>query len=82
MYEKQMNFKNYIEPTELIEKIGEIISEFNVSDRVFVQVKNDVFKFKRKVPMIQLFALYAVNKISTIANKTPKKYQHERHILS
>ena len=36
--------------------------------KVIKQTKNIIFQNKEKVPVVQFFALYAINKISTIAN--------------
>ena len=40
-----------------------------VKNQNFKQEKLRVFKFKEIVPLTQFFALYAVNKITTIVNK-------------
>jgi DNA (cytosine-5)-methyltransferase 1 len=67
-----MNCKNQVnkhtEPTELVDLIQEIIHKLNIENVEVEQKKLIVFKHKEKVPVKQLFALYAINKISTIAN--------------
>ena len=69
MYEEQIAFKNLLEPTELVEKVNEIITKIKFSKTLLVQNEIIVFENKNKVPMSQVFALYAINKISTIANQ-------------
>lgn len=68
MYEKQVSVENLKEPTILVDKIAEIIEKVGCSNVEFEQTEKVVFKNKSKVPIKQLFALYAINKISSIAN--------------
>jgi len=68
MYEVQKPREIYLEPTVLVEKIGQIIKELKIENEKFEQRKTIVFKNKETVPLKQLFALYAINKIATIAN--------------
>ncbi len=69
MYEKQESISEYLEPTKLILEARKIIAE-SLSEQVdFTQENLEFFKHKKTVPVSQLFALYALNKISTIANK-------------
>lgn len=68
MYEVQKPIEIYLEPTTLVEKIAEIINELKIENEKFEQQKMIVFKNKETVPLKQLFALYAINKIATIAN--------------
>ena len=68
LYELQISTTKHIEPTELVDLVQEIIDELKI-ENVEVEQKNlIVFEFKEKVPVKQFFALYAINKISTIAN--------------
>lgn len=69
MYELQRSEKGFVEPTELIEKVANIISELGIDNEFFVQNNEVIFKQKYSVPLKQLFALYAINKIAFIANK-------------
>lgn len=69
MYEEQIAFNNLLEPTELVEKVNEIINQIKISKTLLTQNEIIVFENKDKVPMSQVFALYAINKISSIANK-------------
>ena len=68
MYEKQTSFNGKLEPTELVEKVGRIINTLKFKNPSFIQNTNVIFENKKTVPMEQLFALYAINKISSIAN--------------
>ena len=69
LYEQQVSTKKYIEPTELIDLIQEIIEKLEIENVEVEQKKFKVFKYKERVPVKQFFALYAINKISTIANE-------------
>lgn len=68
MYEQQKSTSRYTEPTELVDLVQEIINELNIENVEVDQKKLKVFNYKEKVPVKQFFALYAINKISTIAN--------------
>lgn len=68
MYEKQISVENLNEPTILVDEIAEIIEKVGCSNSTFEQTEKVVFKNKSVVPIKQVFALYAVNKISSIAN--------------
>ena len=69
LYELQKSSIKYTEPTELVDLVQEIIEELNLENVEVEQTKLKVFKHKEKVPLKQFFALYAINKISTIANE-------------
>ncbi len=69
LYELQKSSTKYIEPTELVDTIQQLIEKFNIENIEFEQKQFKVFKHKDKVPVKQFFALYAINKISTIANE-------------
>lgn len=68
MYEAQCSRKNLLEPTELVERVKALINSTKVGQQKFTQ-REVIFKDKDEVPVKQLFALYAINKIATIANK-------------
>ncbi|OFY98851.1 MAG: DNA (cytosine-5-)-methyltransferase [Bacteroidetes bacterium RIFCSPLOWO2_12_FULL_31_6] len=68
LYELQKSSTKYTEPTELVDLVQEILDELNIENIEVEQKKLKVFKHKEKVPVKQFFALYAINKISTIAN--------------
>jgi len=68
-YELQVSNGSTLEPTELVEEVNKIINQITFEQIDFEQNEEVIFKYKRKVPLKQLFALYAINKISSIANK-------------
>jgi DNA (cytosine-5)-methyltransferase 1 len=68
LYELQKSSKRHTEPTELVDLVQEIIYKLNLQNMEIDQKKLKVFKYKERVPVMQFFALYAINKISTIAN--------------
>ena len=68
MYENQKSKDGLLEPTELIEEVTRIIEKTELKQEKFIQTGQNVFNNKEVVPAKQLFALYAINKISTIAN--------------
>lgn len=71
MYELQKPLNDLIEPTELTEEVDRIIELLDVGNEIYSQnyKKITVFKNKDAVPLKQLFALYAINKISSIVNR-------------
>lgn len=68
LYEIQKSDSKYMEPTDLVDSIQELIDKLNIENREVEQLSFKVFEHKEKVPVTQFFALYAINKISTIAN--------------
>ena len=68
LYENQHSTDQYTEPTELVDEIEAILEKVCVSRDNFLQNKLKIFHFKNEIPIRQLFALYAINKISTVAN--------------
>ena len=69
MYEKQVCIDNLLEPTILIDKIPEIIESVGCPNELFEQDEIVIFENKEKVPISQLFALYAVNRIASKVNQ-------------
>lgn len=69
MYEIQQSLDGLLEPTELVAKVGQLIEQIVNSQERFVQNGRIIFKNKQAVPVKQLFALYVINKIASIANK-------------
>jgi DNA (cytosine-5)-methyltransferase 1 len=69
MYEAQRSIGKYIEPIELVDRIGELIEFIQMKEPIFEQEneRNLLFK-KRSIPKKQVMALYAINKICSIAN--------------
>lgn len=68
MYEQQISQGKLLEPTILVEKVSEFIDNIKIQQDDFIQKETIIFQHKSKIPMKQVFALYAVNKISSIAN--------------
>ncbi len=68
LYEQQKSNKTYTEPTELVDLVKEVIDKLNFENIEIKQTESKIFKHKEKVPVKQIFALYAINKISSIAN--------------
>lgn len=69
LYEQQMSTSSYLEPTELVDSIQELIEKLHIEKTEIEQKRIKVFEYKDKVPVKQFFALYAINKISSIANE-------------
>jgi DNA (cytosine-5)-methyltransferase 1 len=69
LYELQKSSEKYTEPTELVDLVQTVINTLQTENIEVEQKKLKIFKHKEKVPVKQIFALYAINKISTIANK-------------
>ena len=69
MFEQQKSTNQHLEPTKLIIEARKIINESLTNHADFTQENLEIFKHKKTVPVSQLFALYALNKISTIANR-------------
>jgi len=68
MYEQQQDMDNYMEPTSLIERVAIIIDQLG-STEPFEQTEQVIFPDKTVVPQSQIMALYAINKICTVANE-------------
>lgn len=68
MYEKQKSAKGFLEPTKLVETVAKIIENFDKKGEIFIQNGLKIFE-KDSVSKKQLYALYALNKIITIANQ-------------
>lgn len=67
MFELQKSIGDFLEPTRLVDEVGNIIEKTMIDEPNFVQIDTTIF-LKKTVPTKQLFALYAINKIATIAN--------------
>lgn len=70
LYELQKSNSNYLEPTELVDSIQELIEKLKIENIEVEQNTLKVFRHKDKVPVKQFFALYAINKICSISNNT------------
>ncbi len=71
MFEVQRNSGKYIEPVELVHWIAQIIDALVTEESNFDQNELRLFK-KKSMPKKQVMALYAINKISSIANGEKK----------
>lgn len=67
MFELQKSTANFLEPTRLVDEVGNVIQNTKIDETNFIQSDINIF-LKNIVPTKQLFALYAINKIATIAN--------------
>ncbi|WP_299989321.1 DNA cytosine methyltransferase [uncultured Pontibacter sp.] len=67
MYENKISYGQYLEPTLLIDELAKIIEQFDTLDEAFDQKGLSIFK-KSSVPKKQLYSLYAINKIISVAN--------------
>lgn len=68
LYELQKSSNRHTEPTELVDLVQKIIENLNIENIEVEQEKLKIFEYKEKVPIRQYCALYAINKISSIAN--------------
>jgi DNA (cytosine-5)-methyltransferase 1 len=68
MYEIQRSMDGFLEPTRLVEKVKTLIEKLGIDQEEFKQNSQNVFKNKNNVPLKQLFALYAINKIASKVN--------------
>ena len=71
MYETQRSKGEYIEPVELVDTIGELIEAIEMKEPNFDPKGKRLFK-KKSIPKKQVMALYAINKICSIANGEKK----------
>ena len=69
MYEHQKPLEKFQEPTALVDEIKSIIENAGILDKELDQTDKKIFRHKDNIPIKQLFALYAINRISTIANE-------------
>jgi DNA (cytosine-5)-methyltransferase 1 len=67
MYEDQQNHGKYLNPVELVDSIGKIINSIELKTPIHEQQGDYPFK-KHSIPKKQVMALYAINKICSIAN--------------
>lgn len=68
MFELQKSLPNLLEPTELVDRVAELIENLHLDNVTVDQNDKIVFRHKETVPAKQLLALYAINKIASIAN--------------
>ena len=68
LFEHQLCIDGKKDPTELVEEVKLIIEELKITSDLYIQ-KNKIFRYKTKLPIKQLFALYGINKITSMANE-------------
>jgi DNA (cytosine-5)-methyltransferase 1 len=68
-YELQTSDCSILDPTELVEEVNYILNQIEFKNLEFKQTETLIFKHKKTIPIKQLFALYAINKISSTANQ-------------
>lgn len=68
MYEIQHSKSGLLEPTVLVDEVRRMIETLNIEQEKYIQNDKIIFKIKQSIPLKQLFALYAINKVSSIAN--------------
>lgn len=71
MYETQRSIGKYNEPVDLVERIAEIIDSIVTEESNFDQNGKRLFT-KKSIPKKQVMALYAINKMCSIANGEKK----------
>ena len=69
-YENRARPEGYLDPAELVDEIARIIEALGIDDQSFKQDEVCIFKGKKLVPLKQLFALYAINRVSSLANNS------------
>lgn len=69
MYENQSPIERYWQPEKLVDEAAKLIYQNIDSNKTYIQDDLVIFTEKKAVPVVQLFALYAINKITTLSNK-------------
>ncbi|MBO0953114.1 DNA cytosine methyltransferase [Fibrella forsythiae] len=68
LHEQKDESNQFLGPAEIIEKIAILINEIEFENPIFKQEDLEIFKKKMSIPKKQVLALYAINKVSTLAN--------------
>ena len=68
LYEEYSSIQTCNNPVSLVDQIKTILNDLNIEREMMYDNTDKIFKYKDAVPMRQLFALYAINKISSLAN--------------
>ncbi len=68
MYELQRSKDGFLEPTELVDEVRSVIEKLGIKKEEYIQEDKIIFIYKKAVPIKQLFALYAINKICSSCN--------------
>lgn len=67
MYETQRSKGKYLQPVELVDTVANLIDGIKMKELDFAPKGKKIFK-KQSIPKKQVMALYAINKICSIAN--------------
>lgn len=73
LYELQSAANGFLDPTELVERLGRIIDRMKLKQPLFQQNGTVFFERKKSVPTKQLFALYGLCRIASKANSEHDK---------
>lgn len=68
LFEQQTELRGKKGPDELVEYMKRKIDDLAIDKHFVEEPAIAVFKYKTKVPLKQLYALYGINKIATLAN--------------
>lgn len=68
LFENQSEFSEKKGPTQLIECIKQKINELDIDGKIIEESSINVFAHKTRIPLKQLYALYGINKIASLAN--------------
>lgn len=68
LYEFQKSNSKKLSPIDLIHNVRDIINDLGIDKEIFDQRKHTIFRHKKCVPLKQLYALYAISRISHITN--------------
>jgi DNA (cytosine-5)-methyltransferase 1 len=70
LHEAQQGRDGYVTPAELLERVAELVDGIPFTEKD-IQLKDKRVFRKAIVPKKQVFALYAINKICSVANERP-----------
>ena len=68
LHDDQNNKGKFLKPFDLIESVKILIDKIEFKEKDYYQTYKRIIKAKEVVPKKQILALYAINKITTIAN--------------
>lgn len=70
LFEQQTQVDGKKDPIGLIEELKNIINSFDIDGTVVKDKSLQIFKYKNQIPLKQVFALYGINKITSITNRS------------
>lgn len=68
LHDAQQSKGKYLKPSDLIESAKKIIDKIEFKEQNYFQTDKKIIKAKHIIPKKQIMALYAINKITTVAN--------------